>query len=1417
MADFDLQNVTFEPQIEEGPLRLENVAFEGQQDEVGFSEKHQKAVQAPRGLSSDEFDYRVERDVNARPVGDFMLMSDLSKAISDEIGVDNFMRGIAESAVTIGTETVGGGLREFALTAKRDEPEGREVDPELQSDFQLMSAIAGAFIDPVILAGQKGAAKVTSFFRGEEPVETLNAMDVAGQKIVEHGKEIVRKINKDVKPGEENPVESFMGVLGQGTTSVAASLGLTYVTKRPALAGVMFAGIQKESVFLERLEEGKTPSEASRTGFSAGVVEGAFEGLGGVVWLKAVSSNSKYMRRIIPALEEATQETLQQTGEEIIQADIRDDSLAAKAKRVGVAAAAGFVLGGASSVVIEQFHKQMPEQLTSEQKAQEAEQVKKLQEDPRVQKEVEKLVDNEVSKMNVTPEEETALLTELNTVIREAAKQAQVEEQKPLTQFNKVLSRSLQEKFKEVNVRENELKILREEEKVINKLLPQLESEETVSDEKALSKAKENDFNIDFSSREEVNEFVDQLIKNRQEIRKRIADIRFKFKKRLESTDVKNAVRRVLQGARRGAVIKKAEIADIQKQVRQLVEESGLERPIKDRLLRGIENVNTIKKKNKKVEFLQEKIAEIEREQQRRELINRFSELTKRTNVKTLSAEFRGPVEEIIDEFDPATISKRKLKDLESLSRALDQNDANEIPHSRLGELARLGKKPLKELPLDELQLIVDSLDHAYHLSNTKKRLIIEGRERELNSFIGDIAEKVFEKTGVKIDDKFPQVSEQTRRGFDDVKRKAFRLLDETRKVEFMLDQVGAGDVFTLLRKGHAAWSKETLRTTKEIDNLFGQLKAESVDMQVDLRQVEGVKNRVPQQDGYTREDLITIVLNSKSPGNMQRLTEGWGFTVEEIVLIEEDVNSRPQDAAFVEGTFNLLDSLWEGISNTTKQLTGITPVRVEGRYFPIKTDRLLAKQVSRDDLDVDLNDRVFEAIQFRDSFSKERVGGVDPVSLKGFKTILGHVQDALHYSSMAVPVDSMQKVLGDRRMNDYLTFLLGENFNDQATKLLRDVANPRRLSPTEETEVLINGLRHMSSVFFLGYSVSVSAVQASSLSLTVGAIGPKWTGRGINAFFKGREDAVRFVHERAPDIELRGSDIIRDIDDLLKSDQIKELLGKGRKGILSREMIFSWIRGVDATIVYPTWMGAYLRAVAPKSEGGLGLSEDAAITEASKVVEKTQPTAALQNLPTLLRSGGFKKVFVPFMTFFTNVHNTLVNAGLETQYDQSGAEKANRLVNALVWAWMVPALASTFLRSLSQADQDDYVTDFFSWIFMGSFFLRDFASGVIGDFQMFHPPAFIGFDKVQKLKRQLSAEDPDYFDASITALESGAFFTKVPRQMITSSSGLLEHMMGRSEDWRRIFFTEGRIKYGFDKNDSKKKRSRQGKIFDIK
>ncbi len=777
--------------------------------------------------------------------------------------------------------------------------------------------------------------------------------------------------------------------------------------------------------------------------------------------------------------------------------------------------------------------------------------------------------------------------------------------------------------------------------------------------------------------------------------------------------------------------------------------------------------------------------AEIREQQQIKSETQRLIRNINSLAERKVPPDFKDQIDAELARFDLHFRTPKTLKKREGLRNFVERLKAEgELITIPSEQLENLDKVTLNDLTVEDLKQLRDTVAQIVHVGALKRKLIAQKEVRDFDKVVNDVTSQIQKTSGKKptVLDTVFQAPSATNKTF--IQQKANSVdayFAEHRKVEFIsrtLDGFKEGSVQkNITQPIQDAGSNELRETEATYNSMRNSLKPIE-------RRLNDIINKVRKVGdlSLTEEEMLGVYLNSQNAGNLDRLIRGNNLTQKQVDKI---IQAMPPDVKkFGDDMFKLIDSKFDKTSDVTAKLTGQRPEKVKGKYFPIIVDRELSKTAALRETQRDLFQQVFERTSVPRGFTKARVGGVDPVSLKALSSIVKHLDDVVHFNTHALPVRDVQKLIADPRIRANITAMMGENVTNQFTPWIRDVANPRTLNITN-TEKFASYLRRKSTLATLGLNFSVSLLQGGSFTLTINEIGTKAALGGLIDFWKNPSKATEFIFSKSAQMQFRTRNFDREIRDVLRTNNIQQLM-KGKPG--GTDLLFAMIRGVDMLTTLPSWMGAYNKGMS------LTGTEQAAVQFADRVVRRTQPQGSVKDLAQISRGRPWQKLWTMFYSHFSNYHNQMVSIMDRLKF--SGNHPLRKVANSatgLFWVLIAPVVIATVTRSGGEALKDPekfrkaFAREIITYGFGGLFLGRDMARAIATKFGFKGPPGLRGFEELTKT---ITAKKlPTKIKSGIGAL--GTFVGIPVRQLTITTQGLLDLMTGQSSDLRRLFLSK--------------------------
>jgi len=140
------------------------------------------------------------------------------------------------------------------------------------------------------------------------------------------------------------------------------------------------------------------------------------------------------------------------------------------------------------------------------------------------------------------------------------------------------------------------------------------------------------------------------------------------------------------------------------------------------------------------------------------------------------------------------------------------------------------------------------------------------------------------------------------------------------------------------------------------------------------------------------------------------------------------------------------------------------------------------------------------------------------------------------------------------------------------------------------------------------------------------------------------------------------------------------------------RKFAFRGVGMLDMASALPTWMGAYFKAMAKETDGGLNLAEDDAIEYANRAVRNAHGGGGAKDLSAVQRDKGVMSLATMFYSYWNHVYNRQRDLGKGYASVLKGEASARDFPKLLARSWfyiVVPQIAHAMLAS-KPGQQDD-------------------------------------------------------------------------------------------------------------------------------
>lgn len=474
----------------------------------------------------------------------------------------------------------------------------------------------------------------------------------------------------------------------------------------------------------------------------------------------------------------------------------------------------------------------------------------------------------------------------------------------------------------------------------------------------------------------------------------------------------------------------------------------------------------------------------------------------------------------------------------------------------------------------------------------------------------------------------------------------------------------------------------------------------------------------------WYREELLAAALNIGNEQNLDKLSRGyqWGRDAT-LQTLEQGGHLSRTEWEFVQGTWDAIGKYWPEIEAMQKRLTGRAPPRVEprefeakladgttmklrGGYYPIVYDAFQDRRIAQK---YEKNaDMLFENQWATPTTSQghtiKRSGYVGPIQLS-LGVIPRHLDQVTHDLAFREAVIDANKFLTHSAIQKEVDEVMGREYRKQFRPWLQAIANDKVFNTSGDGawESFFRTVRTNATMVGLGFRLSTMMIHGgSALSNSIGELGSHWFAKGAAEFSTPErwEAAKQFMYERSPEMANRFNEFDRNINEAIRQINEHERsigpVSATQKSVdNARRFAFYGVQALDMGSAAPTWMGAYLKGLAPEAKGGFGMSEEQAIDFANRSVRNAHGGGGVKDLSAVQRDKGIMSLATMFYSYWNHMYNRQRDIGKgfgnlgESFAQGTGTRDFAKLLARSWWYFVIPQIIHAMLKPSPQEADD--------------------------------------------------------------------------------------------------------------------------------
>ena len=661
-----------------------------------------------------------------------------------------------------------------------------------------------------------------------------------------------------------------------------------------------------------------------------------------------------------------------------------------------------------------------------------------------------------------------------------------------------------------------------------------------------------------------------------------------------------------------------------------------------------------------------------------------------------LAPEYLDQIDNLLERFDfRRAVSQRAIAKRQSLLDWVQGRiDAGFHPAIDPRLLREASRQSYKTLSVEAFRGLVDAVKSIAHLGSLKQRLLTA---REKADFLTTVDELVA-VSGAHPD--YKDVPLPYGAGpFQPLRDFVVQANADHLRPEFewkFLDQTEANGpwwstLFKPLADAEAASLVLRTQTTRSLMGIFGKYtRLERAGWYRDRQHFPSLGTSL------NKTERLALALNWGNDVNRSRIMTGhgqYGWNPNSVQEVLDTLDAR--DWQFVQGVWDLIDTLWPAASELNLELSGVRPEKVEalpfqtkfgelrGGYYPLKYDARLSERVARRDEKAAVQETLggnWARAQTRQGHLKARVENVTLPVLLDLSVIAEHLENVIHDVTHRKAVIDVNRLIHDGRVETQIKSVLGTEFYKRLNPWLLSIASDRAPPAPSFIDGTLRHARHGMTVLSMGWKVSTAILQPLGYTQSVTLIGERWALRGLKDFY-GKpwqmKKTVQFVTERSPMMANRMTTFDRDVREFSKT--------LGVRGVF-REIEATYFMGVglgDLAVSMPTWLGAYAKGLEDFKN-----DEAKAIDYADSSVRMAQGSGSPKDLPAVQRGTEANKIYTMFYSYFSVLNNMLRRTKRQTR----SVVDAPRAALSYLYLVAIPAVLGEMLLGHGPDDDEEWL-----------------------------------------------------------------------------------------------------------------------------
>lgn len=543
----------------------------------------------------------------------------------------------------------------------------------------------------------------------------------------------------------------------------------------------------------------------------------------------------------------------------------------------------------------------------------------------------------------------------------------------------------------------------------------------------------------------------------------------------------------------------------------------------------------------------------------------------------------------------------------------------------------------MRDMTVTDFTEAYEAIKSLKHVAGQQNKLLASETRKTRDEAITEMAARAAESLPERLPESPSERGQSTVRL---VNERLGRMLGEMDRPENVIEALDGGETGPWHDYFWSSLSRAEESATDYRGKLAKQLKALRKSMPAKFMDSLADEVELPFGARWTRGDLLGIVLNTGNATNLQRLRDGGiHWQGRPVTLTDDQVQAMrdlltPDEARYVQGLWDAVNSLWPDIVKLQTEMTGIPPEKVQpqsfavngqpmrGGYWPLAYDHSkseVGERQSDDDAMRLMMGQGYSRATTPKGYTKSRVENVKAALQLDFGTVMSrHLDNVMTDLAYRKAVKDITSLMRDPRVKDAINGRLGKTAFDTLKGAVAYSVSPSDLSAQAAA-----GWRQFQGKIISNAAVSALAIRpdialgnyASALVQGLDRTGVRALARGWWEFNTRRTATTEKIAALSPFMAQRLGDI-----DHHYGQEIGKVQGKSGFGPAYKRVMMTLHRLADHDVTRAVWWGRY------RDELDKGATQAEAVRLADATIRQTQTASGRKDLSTLERDPAFRE-----------------------------------------------------------------------------------------------------------------------------------------------------------------------------------------------